>query len=123
MPPIKLDVEVPHVEEAAAGFAHGGEGGDQKIVERGALRELLAEVHGLPGELFIAHLLHLRRQFVDRRDHRPHGLYFAFVLGSKNLRKNCVEFHNDNLQASSYVLLFMRENGWRGRFQQRSSAR
>ena len=51
----QLDIEVPHVEDAAAGFAHGGEGGDQKIVERRALRDLLLELDGLRG------------QFLDRR--------------------------------------------------------
>ena len=47
----QLDIEMPHVEDAAAGFAHGGEGGDQQIVERGALRELFPEHDGLRGQL------------------------------------------------------------------------
>ena len=38
----QLDVEVPHVEDAAAGFAHHGEGFDQQIVERGALGQFFA---------------------------------------------------------------------------------
>ena len=38
----QLHVEVPHVEDAAAGFAHDGEGLDQQVVERRALGESLA---------------------------------------------------------------------------------
>ena len=66
----QLHVEVPHVEEAASGFAHRGEGGNQQVVERGALRQLLAKCHGLPGELFVAQGLHLRFQLTDGRDGR-----------------------------------------------------
>ncbi len=39
----QLHVEMPHVEVAASGLAHGGERGNQQIIERRALRQLLAE--------------------------------------------------------------------------------
>ncbi|MNC88809.1 hypothetical protein D3C83_46710 [compost metagenome] len=46
-----LHVEVPHPERAFRGFAHGGEGFRQDVVERLALRELLAELGGLRSQL------------------------------------------------------------------------
>ena len=84
----QLHVEMPHVQNAAAGFAHGGEGGNQQIVERRALRDLFPEDDGLPGEFLIGQRLHLRLHFVDRRDDRPHRLDFALVLGAENFREH-----------------------------------
>ena len=39
----QLHVEMAHVENAAAGLANHGEGLDQKVVERGAVRQSLFE--------------------------------------------------------------------------------
>ena len=49
----QLHVEMAHVEEAAAGLAHDGEGLDQQIVERGALRDSFLEFDGFGGEVDI----------------------------------------------------------------------
>ncbi len=84
---------MPHIQDAASRFAHGGEGGDQQIVERGALCQLLAEHGGLRGQFLIGKLLHARFQLVDRGDQRPHGLHIAFVLGAKNFGENIVNYH------------------------------
>ncbi len=43
----QLHVEVPHVEHAASGLAHDGEGFDEQIVERLAVGDALAELVGL----------------------------------------------------------------------------
>ena len=56
----QLHVEMPHVENAASGFAHRGERGNQNVVQRGALRQLLFERDGLRGQFLIGELLHLR---------------------------------------------------------------
>ena len=56
----QLTIEVPHVEHAASGFADGREGGDQQVVERGALGELFAKPDGLRGQILIRERLHLR---------------------------------------------------------------
>ena len=90
----QLDVEMPHVENAAAGFAHGGERRNQNIVERGALRDLLLEGDGLRGQFLIGELLHARLHVVDGRDQRAHRLDVALVLGAENLRHHCVNGHN-----------------------------
>ena len=55
----QLDVEVPHVQHAAAGFADHRERFGQQIVERFAVRDALAELGGLGAELFV-------RQRLDR---------------------------------------------------------
>ena len=89
----QLHVEVPHVDEAAAGFAHGGEGGNQKVVERGPLRQLLAEGDGLRGQLLIGQRLHLRLQLIDGRDQRHHRLHVARVFGAKYLGEEGLRPH------------------------------
>ena len=47
----QLHVEVPHVQHAAAGFAHDGEGFGQQVVERFALGQSLAELGRLGAQL------------------------------------------------------------------------
>ena len=56
----ELDVEVPHVEDAAAGFADDGEGFDQEVVERGAAGESFFEFDGFGGEIDVGELLDAR---------------------------------------------------------------
>ena len=50
----QLDVVVPHVQHAAAGFANGGERLDKDVVERGAVGEFLLEFLRLGGQLLVA---------------------------------------------------------------------
>ena len=52
----QLNVEMAHVEDAAAGFAHHGEGFDQKVVESGALGDSFFKFDGLGGEIDIGKL-------------------------------------------------------------------
>ncbi len=94
----QLHIEVAHVDEAASGFAHGGERGNQKVVERGAVRQLLAEGRGLPGQFLIAQRLHLRLQSVDGFDDRHHRLHVARVLGAKHLGEEGLRPHVKNHQ-------------------------
>ena len=63
----QLDVEVPHVEHAAAGFADDGKGLDEEIVERGAVGDALAELDGLRPELFVGEGLDAGLERVDLR--------------------------------------------------------
>ena len=56
----QLDVEMAHVEDAAAGLADHGEGFDQKVVERGALGDSLFEFDGFGGQIDIGELAHAR---------------------------------------------------------------
>ena len=81
----QLDVEVAHVEDAAAGFADDGEGFDQKIVERCALRDAFFEFNGFGGEIDVGELLQGRLEIVDCGDDRTHRLDFALVLVPKIL--------------------------------------
>ena len=90
----QLDVEVPHVENAAAGFAHGGERRHQNIVERSALRDLLLERDRLRGQFLIGELLDAPLHIVDGRDQRAHGLDVALVLGAEDLRHHFFNGHN-----------------------------
>ena len=50
----QLDVEVPHVEHAAASLADDGKGLVEEVIEGGALGETLAELDGLRPELFVS---------------------------------------------------------------------
>ena len=61
----QLHVVVPHAQRALADLAHGGEGVDEQVVERGPVLELLLELDGARGELLIRELLQLRLQRVD----------------------------------------------------------
>jgi hypothetical protein len=56
----QLDVEVPHLQGAPRGLAHGGEGLGQDVVQRGALIEALAELRCAGPELSVALGLHRR---------------------------------------------------------------
>ncbi len=84
----ELDIEVPHADEAAAGLTHGGESGDEQVVERGALLDLLAEIDGLRRQVLVGELLHARFQFIDGRDERAYRLDLALVFSAKNFGEN-----------------------------------
>ncbi len=64
----ELDVEGPHAEHAARGFAHGGEGRNEQVVERGAVGEVGAELIGAGGEFGVGKRLQLVLHGVDRLD-------------------------------------------------------
>ena len=87
----QLDVEVAHVEDAAAGFAADGEGFDQQVVERLAIGDALLEFDGFRGQLGVGELLELGLEIVDGGDDRTQPLDFAFVLGPEDFRKGGIE--------------------------------
>ena len=91
----QLDVEMAHVQGAAAGFARDGERLDQYIVERGALREFFLEFDGLMGELLVGELLDGGFQIVDRGYQRPHRLDLACVPRAENLGEDSVKHSGD----------------------------
>ena len=121
----QLHIEMPHVQNAASGFAHRGEGRNQQIVERGALRDLFAELDGLRGQILVRQRLHLRLQIVDRRNDRPHLLDFALMLGAEYFRESLIEHGCTSSLSLCTVSKFAGRMGCPdpGRDQQRSSAR
>ena len=81
----QLNVEMALAEGSPGGFAHGGEGGDEQIVEFDAVRDLAAELGGLGAELIVAQRHHLGFERVDRVDARLVGLDATIVGGAENL--------------------------------------
>ena len=89
----QLDVEMAHVEHAAAGFADHGEGLDQQVVERGALGDPFFEFDGLGGEVDIGQLAHLRLEIVDGGHRGPHLFDLALSFGAEDFCQNGVNNH------------------------------
>ena len=87
----ELDIEVPHVKDAAAGLTANGEGFDQQVVERFAVFNALLEVDGFLGQFGVGELLERGFEIVNGGDHRTEPLDFAFVPGPENFRKSGVE--------------------------------
>jgi hypothetical protein len=75
----ELDVEMALSQRALGGFAHGGEGRSQQIIERDAFRELRPELDGSGAKLGIGQLFNLGLQCVDRRNAAVVLLYFSVV--------------------------------------------
>ena len=86
-PADQLHVEVPHVQDTLASFAHHGEGLDQEVVERGAIGDALAEFEGLFAELFVGQLLDAGLERANLCNERAQPLYFSFVLGTDDFRE------------------------------------
>ena len=74
-----------NAEDAARGFADGGEGRHEDVVERLAGGELLAELDRAVDQLLVAELEHLRLERVDRGDLGPLGLEPTVVGRPKDL--------------------------------------
>ena len=87
----QLHVEMAHVEDAPAGFAHHGEGLDQEVVERGALGEFFFEFNGFGGEVDVGELAHCGLEVVDRGHGGQHLFDFALVFGAENFRQNGIK--------------------------------
>ena len=81
----ELDVVVPHVEHAAAGLPHHGEGLGQQLVERLAAPQALAERGRLSPQLRVAEGFDRRFEAVDAVDERPQTLQLTIVLGANDL--------------------------------------
>ena len=79
----QLDVEMAHVEDAAAGFADHGEGFDQQVVEGGALGDFFFEFDGLGGQVDIRQLAHGGFEVADGGHRGQHRLDLALVFGAE----------------------------------------
>ncbi len=80
----QLDIEMAHVQNAAAGFANHREGFDQKVVERGAAGQFFLEFNCFGGQIDVGKLLHRGLEIVDCGDDRTHRLDLALVSGAED---------------------------------------
>jgi len=87
----ELDVEVPHVEDAAAGFADDGKSFDKQIVQGFAVGYAFAEFDGLRTELVVGKRLNLRLEGVDLQNERAEPLDFTLVLRADDLGEDLTE--------------------------------
>ncbi len=83
----QLDVVMPHVEHAAAGFADGGEGLDEDVVEGRALFELLLEFGRFGGEFGVGEGLVMGLAGIDGILERLEGLDLPFRFGAEDFRE------------------------------------
>ncbi len=81
----QLDVEMALAERALAGFADGGEGRLQDIVEGRALGELLLEFVGARAQRLVGERFQFLFQGVDRLDARPIRADAAVIGGTEQL--------------------------------------
>ena len=81
----QLDVEMALAERALAGLAHGGEGRNQNVVERGTFGELLFEFVSPGAQRLVGELFQLVFQRVDFIDARPEGADAPVVGGTEQL--------------------------------------
>ena len=79
----QLHVEMALAESALGGFAHGGEGLDQDVVELDPVGELLLEHCGARAQLVIGHRHELRLDLVDGGDDRPQAFDIAVIGGAE----------------------------------------
>jgi hypothetical protein len=87
----ELHVEVPHVEHAAAGLAHHGEGLGQEVVERLALGVAFAEFRGACAHLAVRERARAGLQLADAADDGVQPLQLPVVLGADDFRKELVD--------------------------------
>ena len=87
----QLHIKVPHVQRAAGGFPHHGEGIDEQTVERIALGEAFAQRRGLSAQLRVALRPHCGFTCVDFAHKGRQRLERAFVLGAENLREEGIQ--------------------------------
>ena len=95
----ELHIEVPHVQDAPAGFANNGEGLRQKLVKSclhcgvffvgifdrvHAFADALAELFCLGAKLLVGELLHRRLKRINLPDQRHDALDFPFVTGAED---------------------------------------
>ena len=90
----ELNVEMALAERALAGLAHGGESGDENVVEGRAVGELFLELFGARAQRFVGELLDLLLQRVDGIDPRPVGADAPVVGGTEQLASDCAD-HRD----------------------------
>ena len=100
----ELDVEVTHMEEAAAGFADDGEGFGEEVLEGGALGEAFAEFDGFGGEVDIGEGGQVGLEVVDGGDEGLHGLDLALVFGAEDFGEDCVNHRGLVGEGDSFIL-------------------
>ena len=82
----ELHVVVPHVEHAAAGLAHHGEGLGQQLVERLAAGRRAARSAAVSvAQLGVGEAAHRGLELADVHDERAQPLQLAIVLGAEDL--------------------------------------
>ena len=81
----QLDVEMALAERALGGFAHGGEGRNQKVVERGAFGDLLLEFVGARLQRIVGERLEFLLERIDLVDPRLIAADAPLIGGSKQL--------------------------------------
>ena len=80
-----LNVEMPHVEDTAAGFAHYRESFGKNVVERGAPGKLFFKINGFCGEIDIGELLDRGFEIIDFRDQGPQRFNLALITRAEYL--------------------------------------
>ena len=80
----QLNVEMTHVQHAAAGLADHGEGRNQEVVKRRALSDLLFKFNGFRSQVDVGEFPQLGFQRADCRHCGQHGFHFTFGLRSED---------------------------------------
>ena len=91
MPPMQLHVEVPHVDDAASGFADDRERFRQEVVERFAARGALAQRRRAGLQVHVGQIANARLELVDARDRRAQPFQLTFVLRADDFGEEGVE--------------------------------
>ena len=81
----QLHIEMALAEGALGGLAHGGEGGNQNVVERGAVGDLFFEFVGTRAQFVVGKLLDFRFQSIDGIDARLIAADAPVVGGTEQL--------------------------------------
>ncbi len=89
----ELDVEVPHAQHAAAGFADEREGVGQQIVERLALVGAAAEIVAALAQAGVGERRQGALAFADGGDEGTQALELALVLRADDFGEEGVENH------------------------------
>ena len=87
----QLHIEMALAEHTTSCFAHGGERWNQNLIERLALRKLVAEFLGLGAQLIIRELLHLGFERIDGGHRRAIGFQPALIGRAEDFLGECAE--------------------------------
>ena len=104
-------------EHPLAGFAHGGEGRNQDVVERLALRQLLLEIRGPGAQFVVAQLGEFGLERVDRMDTRLVALDPPVIGGAEQLAGDCAKhtksFSSERLWSDDWNRVLVGGLDWR----------
>jgi hypothetical protein len=90
----QLDVEMALAQRALGGFAHGGEGRHQDVIEALAFGDLLLERLGASAQRLVGERLQLTLERVDGVDPRPIGANPPVVGGTEQLAGDRADHRN-----------------------------